>query len=39
MVAKERLVLNIINYIDELDTCFKTSSFSSLTFHIRGKIS
>lgn len=28
MVAKERLVLNIINYIDELDTCFKTSSFS-----------
>lgn len=28
MVAKERLVLNIINYIAELDTRFETSSFS-----------
>ena len=28
MVAKERLVLNIINYVAELDTRFETSSFS-----------
>ena len=28
MVAKERLVLNIINYVAELDTSFETSSFS-----------
>ena len=31
MVAKERLVLNIINYIAELDTRFETSSFPRRT--------